>query len=130
MCNEDDVEIEFDYSNFLVASCGKKWTFKDLFTEIAPSFGIKLKQHNGGAMHTEEHSFDKAFSSLACAHSDEENFVELMKLARQYRVSALKISMPYALDKNQIASIERRALVSISPTLDNDDLLVSILPSM
>ncbi|CAH0525817.1 transporter [Vibrio hippocampi] len=130
MCNKDSVEVEFDYTSFLGASCSKKWTFLELFSAIAPSFGFKSNQYNEDTLNTHDRLFDQAFTSLACGHSDEENLVELMKLARQYQVNALKIAMPYALEQGQIASIEQRALVNISPMVGNDDLVVSILPMM
>ncbi|GMM88531.1 transporter [Vibrio fortis] len=114
MDKQKETCVEFDYTNFLGASCDKKWTFLEALTTFAPVFGTVWKDSIKDLSTPEDRLWEKALKSLSTRKSDESNIVVLLKLAKLEGINELKVVMPYSLEDEQIEYIESRSHLVIT----------------
>ncbi|MBD0786857.1 transporter [Vibrio sp. Y2-5] len=96
----------FDYTTFLGTSSSKKWTFSEALKSFAPVFGTVWNESVKERMSPEDRLWEIALKRLSSNHSDESNLIELVKLAKREGIEEIKLVMPYALDEQQLESIQ------------------------
>ncbi len=97
----------FDYMDFLSASCKKQWRFIDAIYGVMPIFGMVLKSHEAGSQTRKEQLKALALQVVSTQVSDETNIVRLIDLARQQQLAVFDIQLPYPLEAEQLATIEK-----------------------
>lgn len=96
----------FDYTSFLGTSSSKKWGFSEALKSFAPVFGIVWNESVKESRSPEQRLWETALKRLSSNHSDESNLIELVKLAKREGIEEITLVMPYALDEQQIESIQ------------------------
>ncbi|MGL5603769.1 MAG: hypothetical protein ACRDDP_00665 [Plesiomonas sp.] len=111
MVDTDTVEsrtvVTFDYTAFLAESCKKKWSFIDAIYSVIPLFGFVLNCQINKDKKTEDRLRDLALQILSTQISDENNIARLIRLAKQQKITHLRVCLPYALNASQLSSIEK-----------------------
>ena len=106
MVDTDTVEsrtvVTFDYTAFLAESCKKKWIYS-----VIPLFGFVLNSQINKDKKTEDRLRDLALQILSTQISDENNIARLIRLAKQQKITHLRVCLPYALNASQLSSIEK-----------------------
>ncbi|EEZ00369.1 hypothetical protein VOA_000427 [Vibrio sp. RC586] len=115
----------FDYTTFLGASCAKKWTFTEAISSFAPIFGIAWIDAIKEQQSPEERLWDVALKKLSTRCSDESNLIALVKLAKQEGIDELTLVMPYALDEQQLTTIQSKSAAQIEST-NQDEFLIKL----
>lgn len=101
-------KICFDYMDFLSASCRKHWRFVDAIYGVMPIFGMVLKSRVTTSQTRKEQLKELALQVVSTQVSDETNIVRLIDLAQQQGLTVFDIQLPYALETQQLAAIQKR----------------------
>ncbi|MGF1748033.1 MULTISPECIES: transporter [Vibrio] len=128
MSSETLTEIEFDYTSFLGASCSKKWTFLEALSSVAPIFGEVWKANAKGLEDVDSRLWNEALNTLSTRQSDERNLIRLIRLAREEKITRLRVVMPYSLEAEQLEEIQSKTQAEVLLNSD-DDVLTIILSS-
>lgn len=102
-------KICFDYMDFLSASCRKHWRFVDAIYGVMPIFGMVLKSRVTTSQTRKEQLKELALQVVSTQVSDETNIVRLIDLAQQQGLTVFDIQLPYALEAQQLAAIQKSA---------------------
>lgn len=97
----------FDYTNYLSASCKKRWGFIDAIYGVMPIFGIVTKTPQEHAQTRQEQLKALALQVLSTQVNDETNIIRLIALAQQQGLRQFDILLPYALDSAQLGVIRQ-----------------------
>ncbi|EGR2025760.1 transporter [Vibrio cholerae] len=117
------ISAVFDYTTFLGASCAKKWTFSEAISSFAPVFGIVWFDAIKTGQSPQERLWDVALKELSTRSSDESNVITLVKLAKQEGIDELTLVMPYALDEQQLTTIQSKSAAHIESTNQEEFLI-------
>lgn len=117
------ISAVFDYTTFLGASCTKKWTFVEAISSFSPLFGVVWLDAIKAEQSPQERLWDIALKRLSTRRSDESNVITLVNLAKQQGIEELTLVMPYALDEQQLITIQTKSAARIEST-EQDELLI------
>ncbi|OAN18020.1 hypothetical protein A3K86_03620 [Photobacterium jeanii] len=116
---EKNENVVFDYTSFLSASCRQSHlSFTDALRAVLPSFEVLWKSSLPAGITDEEKLQQQALKVLSTNTSDTNNLIRLLRLARTERIMCLRITMPYALDYEQLEYITDKTDCAI--TFDDD----------
>ena len=121
-------KICFDYMDFLSASCRKHWRFVDAIYGVMPIFGMVLKSRVTTSQTRKEQLKELALQVGATQVSDETNIVRLIDLAQQQGLAVFDIRLPYALEAQQLAAIQKECAEGFAITLVGERMTVAIPP--
>ncbi len=121
-------KICFDYMDFLSASCRKHWRFVDAIYGVMPIFGMVLKSRVTTSQTRKEQLKELALQVVSTQVSDETNIVRLIDLAQQQGLAVFDIQLPYALEAQQLAAIQKECAEGIAITLVGERMTVAIPP--
>ncbi len=96
----------FDYTQFLSASCKKRWSFIDAIYGVIPIFGIVTKTPSVQSQTRQERLKALALQVLSTQVNDETNIIRLIALAEQQGILRFDIRLPYALETDQLSAIQ------------------------
>ncbi len=121
-CMENHLKnsVEFDYTSFLGATCRKQWTFLEALTTITPVFATLWTESVKEQSLPEDRLWEAALKSMSSRRSDESNLVTLLELAKLEGIEELKVVMPYSLEPDQIAYIQKQSEMVIERTTDEE----------
>ncbi|CAI0701282.1 Uncharacterised protein [Serratia entomophila] len=119
-------KICFDYMDFLSASCKKHWRFVDAIYGVMPIFGMVLKSRVTTSQTRKEQLKELALQVVSTQVSDETNIVRLIDLAAQQGLAVFDIQLPYALDAEQLAAIQKECEEGVSIALVGERMTISI----
>ncbi|CAI0787662.1 Uncharacterised protein [Serratia entomophila] len=119
-------KICFDYMDFLSASCKKHWRFVDAIYGVMPIFGMVLKSRVTTSQTRKEQLKELALQVVSTQVSDETNIVRLIDLAAQQGLAVFDIQLPYALDAEQMAAIQKECEEGVSIALVGERMTISI----
>ncbi|MFT7750003.1 UNVERIFIED_CONTAM: hypothetical protein OC370_26220, partial [Escherichia coli] len=71
----------------------------------------------------QERLWDVALKELSTRSSDESNVITLVKLAKQEGIDELTLVMPYALDEQQLTTIQSKSAAHIESTNQEEFLI-------
>ncbi|NIF22020.1 hypothetical protein [Candidatus Pantoea multigeneris] len=120
--------ICFNYSDFLSASCKKRWSFVDAIYGVLPIFGMVTRKSASSVQPGNDPLKELALQIISTQVSDEINIARLITLAEQQQIRQFEIQLPYPLSDQQLTAIqhEYRKPVELQQL---DDLLQVSLPS-
>lgn len=118
----------FDYMDFLSASCKKQWRFIDAIYGVMPIFGMVLKSGAAEAQTRKEQLKALALQVVSTQLSDEINIIRLIALARQQQLAVFDIQLPYALDAEQLAAIEKKCADHVVVTQVGERITITAQP--
>ncbi|CVE89741.1 Uncharacterised protein [Serratia marcescens] len=121
-------KICFDYMDFLSASCRKHWRFVDAIYGVMPIFGMVLKSRVTTSQTRKEQLKELALQVVSTQVSDETNIVRLIDLAQQQGLTVFDIQLPYALETQQLAAIQKEYAEGIAIALVGERMTVTIPP--
>ncbi|CFQ27706.1 hypothetical protein [Yersinia bercovieri] len=101
-------KICFDYTDFLAASCKKRWGFIDAIYGVMPIFGMVVKSKAELEKTPQERLTALALQVLSTQLSDETNIIRLIRLAEQQGITRLDIQLPYPLETTQLGMIKQK----------------------
>lgn len=116
--------VVFDYTSFLSASCKHRLTFVEALQTLIPAFEVLWTSSMPSGLTESEKLQMQALKVLSTSISDSNNLIRLLRLARAEHISELVITLPYALDCEQLEQIERKADCRITIASDNDEELI------
>ncbi len=119
-------KVCFDYTEFLAASCKKRWSFLDAIYGVMPIFGMVVKTQAELENTPQERLTALALQVLSTQLSDETNIIRLIKLAEQQGITALDIQLPYPLETAQLGEIKQRFPLSMGLSQKGECLSVDI----
>lgn len=111
------VNIVFDYTNFLGECSDHQWTFAEVFG---------LHWVDDKTKNTEQKLWESALHRMSIQYSDEDNIIELIKLAKKLRIDSLRLIMPYSLPDEQLRKIERTSQVKLDIS-QPDEFIVNFI---
>lgn len=114
--------------DFLSASCRKHWRFVDAIYGVMPIFGMVLKSRVTTSQTRKEQLKELALQVVSTQVSDETNIVRLIDLAQQQGLAVFDIQLPYALEAQQLAAIQKECAEGIAITLVGERMTVAIPP--
>ncbi|NDL62351.1 hypothetical protein [Acerihabitans arboris] len=97
----------FDYTNYLSASCKKRWGFIDAIYGVMPIFGIVTKTPQEQTQTRAEQLEALALQVLSTQVNDETNVIRLIALAQQQGIQQFDIRLPYSLNTGQLGFIQQ-----------------------
>lgn len=103
------VNVVFDYTSFLGECSDHHWTFIEVFG--LHWFGDDKQAKDVGQM-----LWESAMHKMSTQHSDEDNIIELIRLAKKLKIGRLKLIMPYELLVDQVQNIEDQSHVRLDST--------------
>jgi hypothetical protein len=118
--------ICFNYSDFLSASCKKRWSFVDAIYGVMPIFGMVTRKSGHSLQASDDHLKELALQIISTQVSDEINIARLITLAEQQHISRFDIQLPYPLSAEQLDAIHLEYRKPLNLTQQNDLLCVSI----
>lgn len=118
--------ICFNYSDFLSASCKKRWSFVDAIYGVMPIFGMVTRKSAHSLPASDDHLKELALQIISTQVSDEINIARLITLAEQQHISRFDIQLPYPLSAEQLDGIHHEYSKPLNLTQQNDLLCVSI----
>lgn len=118
--------ICFNYSDFLSASCKKRWSFVDAIYGVLPIFGMVTRKSAHSLQASEDQLKELALQIISTQVSDEINIARLITLAEQQQISRFDIQLPYPLSEKQLEAIHEEYRKPIVLT-QQDDLLCVVL---
>lgn len=121
-------KICFDYMDFLSASCRKHWRFVDAIYGVMPIFGMVLKSRVTTSQTRKEQLKELALQVVSTQVSDETNIVRLIDLAQQQGLTVFDIQLPYALEAQQLAAIQKECEEGITIALVGERMTITIPP--
>jgi ABC-type transport system involved in Fe-S cluster assembly fused permease/ATPase subunit len=114
--------------DFLSASCRKHWRFVDAIYGVMPIFGMVLKSRVTTSQTRKEQLKELALQVVSTQVSDETNIVRLIDLAQQQGLTVFDIQLPYALEAQQLAAIQKECAEGIAIALVGERMTVTIPP--
>ena len=119
--------ICLNYSDFLSASCKKRWSFVDAIYGVMPIFGMVTRKSSARSLQaSDEHLKELALQIISTQVSDEINIARLITLAEQQHISRFDIQLPYPLSAQQLEAIHQEYRKPLNLTQQDDLLCVSI----
>ncbi|CAI2420317.1 hypothetical protein [Serratia proteamaculans] len=118
--------ICFDYMDFLSASCKKHWRFVDAIYGVMPFFGMVLKSQASASQTRKEQLKALALQVVSTQVSDETNIVRLIDLAQQQGLTVFDIKLPYALDTQQLATIQQECVEGVIISQVGERMTISL----
>ncbi len=120
----DSEKVVFDYTSFLSASCQQHHlTFMDALKSMIPAFEVSWKSSAPSGLSDSEKLQLHALKVLSTSVSDANNVIRLLRLARTEGIMCLQITMPYALDYDQLEMITDKTDCDITFEDDNGEVL-------
>lgn len=119
--------ICFNYSDFLSASCKKRWSFVDAIYGVMPIFGMVTRKSSHSVQASDEHLKELALQIISTQVSDEINIARLITLAEQQHIDRFDIQLPYPLSEQQLEAIHNEYRKPLTLSQQND-LLCIIIP--
>lgn len=119
--------ICFNYSDFLSASCKKRWSFVDAIYGVMPIFGMVTRKSAHSLPANNEHLKELALQIISTQVSDEINIARLITLAEQQHISHFDIQLPYPLSTQQLDTIHQEYRKPLN-LIQQDELLCISLP--
>lgn len=116
----------FDYTNYLSASCKKRWSFIDAIYGVIPIFGIVTRTAPISSQTHQEKLKALALQVLSTQVNDETNIIRLIALAQQQGLSRFDIKLPYALELDQLTHIRQEVGVRLQLTQTDERLLIRL----
>lgn len=116
-----------DYMDFLSASCKKQWRFVDAIYGVMPIFGMVLKSGAAESQTRKEQLKALALQVVSTQLSDETNIIRLIDLARQQQLAVFDIQLPYALDAEQLAAIEKKCANRVVVTQTGERITITVV---
>ncbi|MBD8161677.1 hypothetical protein [Erwinia persicina] len=99
--------ICLNYTEFLSASCKKRWSFVDAIYGVIPFFGMITRKPASEPQTSEAPLKDLALQIISTQVSDEINIARLITLAHQQQIDTFDIQLPYPLSENQLTAIRQ-----------------------
>ncbi|MCX8956018.1 hypothetical protein [Erwinia psidii] len=99
--------ICLNYTDFLSASCKKRWSFVDAIYGVMPIFGMVTRNSPDLPGATSERLKVLALQIISTQVSDEINIARLITLAEQHHITRFDILLPYALSDLQLDVIRK-----------------------
>ena len=121
--------ICFNYSDFLSASCKKRWSFVDAIYGVMPIFGMVTRKSAHSVQASDEHLKELALQIISTQVSDEINIARLITLAEQQHIGRFDIQLPYPLSEQQLEAIHNEYHKPLNLSQQND-LLCIIIPGV
>ncbi|MDJ0036999.1 hypothetical protein QM637_14340 [Pantoea allii] len=118
--------ICFNYSDFLSASCKKRWRFVDAIYGVLPIFGMVTRKSAHSLQASEDQLKELALQIISTQVSDEINIARLITLAEQQQICRFDIQLPYPLSDKQLEAIHEEYRKPVALT-QQDDLLCVVL---
>jgi hypothetical protein len=118
--------ICFNYSDFLSASCKKRWSFVDAIYGVLPIFGMVTRKSAHSLQASEDQLKELALQIISTQVSDEINIARLITLAEQQHISRFDIQLLYPLSDKQLEAIHEEYPKPVALT-QQDDLLCVVL---
>lgn len=118
--------ICLNYSDFLSASCKKRWSFVDAIYGVLPIFGMVTRKSAHSLQASEEQLKELALQIISTQVSDEINIARLITLAEQQHIPRFDIQLPYPLSDKQLEAIHEEYAKPVALT-QQDDLLCVVL---
>lgn len=118
--------ICFNYSDFLSASCKKRWSFMDAIYGVLPIFGMVTRKSAHSLQASEDQLKELALQIISTQVSDEINIARLITLAEQQQICRFDIQLPYPLSDKQLEAIHEEYRKPVALT-QQDDLLCVVL---
>ncbi|MBE5251680.1 hypothetical protein [Mixta mediterraneensis] len=118
--------ICFNYTDFLSASCKKRWSFVDAIYGVLPIFGMVTRKSAHSLQASDEHLKELALQIISTQVSDEINIARLITLAEQQHISRFDIQLPYPLSGQQLDAIQQEYRKPLTLSQQGDLLCVSI----
>nr|WP_217268237.1 MULTISPECIES: hypothetical protein [Pantoea] len=118
--------ICFNYSDFLSASCKKRWSFVDAIYGVLPIFGMVTRKSAHSLQASEDQLKELALQIISTQVSDEINIARLITLAEQQQICRFDIQLPYPLSDKQLEAIHEEYRKPVALT-QQDDLLCVVL---
>ncbi|BAE74765.1 hypothetical protein SGGMMB4_03351 [Sodalis glossinidius str. 'morsitans'] len=116
----------FDYTDYLSASCKKRWSFIDAIYGVIPIFGMVTRK--AAASETDQEKLKAlALQVLSTQVNDETNIIRLITLAGQQGLTRFDIKLPYALEGEQLTHICQEVGQPLQLTQQDERLLI-LLP--
>ncbi|OFS08841.1 MULTISPECIES: hypothetical protein [Hafnia] len=123
---EDRKALCFDYTRFLSASCNKHWGFIDAIYGVMPLFGMVTRSQSKSIENLNAQIRQLAMQVLSTQVSDETNIVRLIELVKNQGLQELDIQLPYALEDEQLMTIQAECRNAVSMTQYDERLHVVI----
>ena len=120
-------KVCFDYTEFLAASCKKRWGFIDAIYGVMPIFGMVVKSQTELERTPQERLTALALQVLSTQLSDETNIIRLIRLAEQQGITELGIQLPYPLEAVQLDEIKQKFPLSMKISQQGECLSVGIV---
>lgn len=120
-------KVCFDYTEFLAASCKKRWGFIDAIYGVMPIFGMVVKSQTELERTPQERLTALALQVLSTQLSDETNIIRLIRLAEQQGITELDIQLPYPLEAVQLDEIKQKFPLSMKISQQGECLSVCIV---
>ncbi|MNM88479.1 hypothetical protein D3C81_1006970 [compost metagenome] len=115
--------------DFLSASCKKHWRFVDAIYGVMPFFGMVLKSQASASQTRKEQLKALALQVVSTQVSDETNIVRLIDLAQQQGLAVFDIKLPYALDTQQLATIQQECVEGVIISQVGERMTISLRTS-
>lgn len=122
-----DSGVVFNYTSFLSASCQYRLTFIDALKALIPSLTVSWTSALPEGISESEKLQTQALKVLSTSTSDTNNLIRLIRLARQERIQELVITLPYALDSEQLDYIEAKAACKMILATESGEVLRAML---
>ncbi|MFV8797962.1 hypothetical protein ACNSO8_04855 [Yersinia sp. LJYL362] len=119
-------KVCFDYTEFLAASCKKRWSFIDAIYGVMPIFGMVVKSKTELEKTPQERLTALALQVLSTQLSDETNIIRLIRLAELQGITELDIQLPYPLETVQLGEIKQKFPLSMRLSQQGECLSVDI----
>ena len=119
-------KVCFDYTEFLAASCKKRWSFIDAIYGVMPIFGMVVKSQTELEKTPQERLTALALQVLSTQLSDETNIIRLIHLAELQGITELDIQLPYPLENAQLDQIKQKFPSSMQLNQKGECLSVDI----
>lgn len=124
---ENGSPVCLNYTDFLSASCKKKWRFVDAIFGVIPFFGmITRKPADDISLPSAERLKELALQIISTQVSDEINIARLITLARQQGIEQFDILLPYLLSQQQMDAVHQEYARPLNMEQHDDRLSVSI----
>ncbi len=119
--------ICLNYSDFLSASCKKKWKFVDAIYGVLPIFGMVIRKSACTSTDDNQRFKELAMQVVSAQVSDEINIARLITLAAQQKITDFDIHLPYPLTPSQLKRIASEYGNPLKLELQGDYLNLSLL---
>lgn len=116
----------FDYTDYLSASCKKRWSFIDAIYGVIPIFGMVTRKAAVSSQTDQEKLKALALQVLSTQVNDETNIIRLITLAGQQGLTRFDIQLPYALEGEQLSHIRQEVGQPLQLTQQDERLHIRL----